>query len=93
MTPPLFSLGSSHLKVVGTVYLKHFFREVKEIYMLAVDSRGEPIDVNIFLSNKDDGAFFSFLFPIPPKKKKKSVPANFTCEEPNEKRRGHPSLL
>ena len=46
---PLFSLGSSHVKVVGTVFLIFFFREVKDKDTLAVDSRGEPIDLTVFL--------------------------------------------
>ena len=48
MTPSI-SLGSSHVKVVGTVFLVVFFREVKEKDTFAVDFRGEPIDLNVFL--------------------------------------------
>ena len=46
---PLFSLGSSHVKEVRDSFFYHFFREVKERDTLAVDSRGEPIDLNVFL--------------------------------------------
>ena len=62
--PPPFSLGSSHVKEVGTVFLVFFLREVKERNTLAVDSRGEPIDLNVFLWSRMTVLFF--FFPSPP---------------------------
>ena len=49
MDDPLLLLDSSHVTVVGTVFLIYELKEVKENDTFAVDSRGEPIDLNVFL--------------------------------------------
>ena len=48
MTPPLL-VGLFTCKSSGDSFFDYFFREVKERDTLAVDSRGEPIYLNVFL--------------------------------------------
>jgi hypothetical protein len=48
MTPPLL-VGLFTCKSSGNSFFGFFFREVKERDTLAVDSRSELIDLNVFL--------------------------------------------
>ena len=53
-------------KSSGESFFYYFFREVKERDTLAVDSRAEPIDLNVFLRSSMT-VLFLFLFPFTPR--------------------------